>query len=40
MTSKMNDLKYYYRIVTALCKTMEIQEKIDEIYSAYEKELI
>jgi hypothetical protein len=37
---KMDDAPRYCRIVTALSKTMEIQEKIDDIYPEVEKELI
>jgi len=36
----MDDAPQYCRIVTALSKTIEIQEKIDEIYPDVEKELI
>ncbi|MCK4295565.1 MAG: DNA methyltransferase, partial [Candidatus Marinimicrobia bacterium] len=36
----MDDAPKYCRIVTALSKTMDIQEKIDEIYPEVEKELI
>jgi hypothetical protein len=36
----MNDVPRYCRIVTALSKTIEIQEQIDEIYPQVEKELI
>ena len=36
----MNDAPRYCRIVTALSKTVEIQEKIDEIYPEIEKNLI
>ncbi|NQS98482.1 MAG: N-6 DNA methylase [candidate division Zixibacteria bacterium] len=36
----MDDARRYCRIVTALSKTIELQEKIDEIYPEIEKELI
>jgi hypothetical protein len=36
----MDDSAYYCKIVTALSKTIEIQEKIDEIYPEIEKNLI
>ncbi|MCF7811288.1 DNA methyltransferase [bacterium] len=36
----MDDVPRYCRIVTALSKTIEIQEQIDEIYPQVEKELI
>ena len=36
----MEDAPRYCRIVTALSKTIEIQEKIDEIYPEVEKGLI
>jgi hypothetical protein len=36
----MDDAPRYCRIVTALSKTIIIQEKIDEIYPEIEKELI
>jgi predicted helicase len=36
----MNDAPRYCRIITALSKTIEIQEKIDEIYPEVEKELV
>jgi len=36
----MDDAPHYCRIVTALSKTIEIQEKIDKIYPEIEKELI
>jgi predicted helicase len=34
------DIKHYCRIVTALQKTIEIQKKIDELYSQVEKNII
>jgi predicted helicase len=34
-----DDIKYYSKIVTALQKTIEIQKKIDAIYSSVEKEI-
>ena len=37
---RMDDSAYYCKIVTALSKTIEIQEKIDEIYPEIEKNLI
>ena len=37
---KMDDAPRYCRIVTALSKTIEIQEKIDIIYPEAEKELV
>jgi predicted helicase len=37
---KMDDAPRYCRIVTALSKTIDIQEKIDEIYPEAEKELV
>lgn len=36
----MDDAPRYCRIVTALSKTIEIQEKIDDIYPEVEKELV
>jgi predicted helicase len=36
----MDDAPRYCRIITALSKTIEIQEKIDEIYPEVEKELV
>jgi len=36
----MDEAPRYCRIVTALSKTIEIQEQIDEIYPAAEKELV
>ncbi len=35
----MDDVPRYCRIITALSKTIDIQEKIDEIYPEIEKEL-
>ena len=36
----MDDAPHYCRIVTALSKTIEIQEQIDKIYPEVEKELV
>lgn len=36
----MEDAPHYCRIVTALSKTIEIQEQIDTIYPEVEKELV
>ncbi len=36
----MNDSRHYCRIISALSKTIEIQNQIDEIYPELEKELI
>jgi hypothetical protein len=36
----MDDSRYYGRIITALCKTMEFQKEIDDIYPQVEKNLI
>lgn len=36
----MEDSRHYCRIITALSKTIEIQQQIDEIYPDVEKELI
>ncbi|RLB87817.1 MAG: hypothetical protein DRH50_16225, partial [Deltaproteobacteria bacterium] len=36
----MDDAPRYCRIVTALSKTIEIQEKIDDIYPEVENELV
>ncbi len=36
----LEDIKQYCWIVTALKKTMDIQEKIDVIYPDVEKEII
>ena len=36
----MDNAPYYCRIVTALSKTLKIQEKIDEIYPEVEKKLV
>jgi len=36
----LDDIKHYCKIVTALKKTIEVQEKIDSIYPDIEKEII
>ena len=36
----LDDIKHYCKIVTALQKTIEIQETIDDIYPKVEKETI
>jgi len=36
----MDDAPRYCRIVTALSKTIKIQEKIDKIYPEIEKDLV
>ena len=36
----MDDVPHYCRVITALSKTIKIQEKIDEIYPEVEKELV
>lgn len=36
----MDDSRYYCRIVTAIAKTIALQEKIDEIFDQVEKDLI
>jgi len=36
----LEDIKQYCKIATSLGKTIEIQEKIDEIYSETEHEII
>jgi len=38
--SKMDDPRHYCRIVTALTKTIEYQQKIDAIYEEVEKEIL
>lgn len=36
----LEDIKHYCKVVTALKKTIEIQERIDDIYEEVEKDLI
>ena len=36
----LEDIQHYCRIATAIKKTIEIQDKIDGIYSKIEKEAI
>jgi len=36
----LEEIKHYCRVVTALKRTIEIQEEIDEVYPAVEKEII
>lgn len=36
----LKDVKHYCRVVTALKRTIEIQEEIDKVYPAVEKEII
>jgi predicted helicase len=40
MKLSADDLKHYYKIVTAIQKTIEVQKKIDTIYPALEKQLV
>ena len=37
---KMDDVQRYCRIVTALSKTIEIQDKLDELYPQVEEEVV
>jgi hypothetical protein len=39
-TLSLEDIKHYCKVVTALQKTIEIQQAIDEIYPEVEKETI
>lgn len=39
-TLSLDDIKHYCRVVTALKKTIEAQQAIDEIYPAVEKDHI
>ncbi|MBT9131502.1 MAG: hypothetical protein DDT41_01808 [candidate division WS2 bacterium] len=39
-TLSLNDIKHYCQIATALKRTMEIQEEIDNLYPDMEKEVI
>ncbi len=39
-TLSLDDIKHYCKVITALKKTIEVQEEIDSVYPNIEKEII